>query len=55
MNLKEKHKRDMMRDQLLTAYKGQSWTDKVNQMNDAQVLAVYKRLVRVGRIRGEAR
>lgn len=55
MNLKEQHARDMMREKLRTAYIGQSWEDKVNQMNDAQVLAVYKRLVRVGRIRGEAR
>ena len=38
------------RGKVLNAYSGESWKKKVNAMNDNQILAVYKRFTRCGRI-----
>lgn len=43
---------ELMRGHILLAYKGDGWKNKVNSMSSSQVLAVYKRLVKVGRIKG---
>ena len=38
------------RELLKKAYPGQRWIDKVNSMSDAQVIAVYFRLKKLGKI-----
>lgn len=43
------------RAQVMTAYSGDAWKKKVLEMSDSQVLAVYKRLLKVGTIRGAHR
>lgn len=40
-----------MRDHVRNAYSGKSWIDKVNAMDDRQILAVYKRLILCGKIK----
>lgn len=44
-----------MREKVERAYKGDSWKFKVEAMDDRQLLAVYKRLVRCGAIKEKTR
>jgi hypothetical protein len=44
-----------MREKVQKAYKGDSWRLKVEAMDDKQLLAVYKRLLRCGAIKGATR
>jgi hypothetical protein len=43
---------ELKKMRIIEAYSGsEKWTGRVNKMSDAQVLAVYARLVREGRIK----
>lgn len=43
------------RSKVMLAYKGDGWRKKVESMSDSQVLAVYKRFLKCGKIRGAYR
>lgn len=42
---------EQMRQQVLSAYEGDNWRKKVQNMTDAQLYAVWMRLKRSGRIK----
>lgn len=43
---------EVKKTRIIQAYSGsQKWSDRVSKMSDAQVLAVYSRLVSQGRIK----
>ena len=40
-----------MREWVLSAYPGEKWAQKVKNMSDGQILAVYQSLVKQGKIK----
>jgi len=53
INVKRDDKMDTitMRDWVQHAYPGQKWKDKVKQMKDSQIIALYFSLVKQGKIK----
>ena len=43
----------IMRDWVKSAYPGPNWKAKVDKMPDAQILALYKSLIKQGKIKGD--
>ena len=44
-----------MRYWLRQVYPGQAWNDRVKNMSDNQVIAIYSRMLAQGKIKGAAR
>lgn len=42
---------DQMREKVAQAYPGDKWRQKVNRMPDDQIIAIYYRLLKSGRIK----
>ena len=42
----------IMRDWVKSAYPGQNWKNKVNNMPDPQIVALYHNLIKRGKIKG---
>ena len=42
---------DQMRDKVMKAYPGDNWKQKVRRMPDDQIVAIYYRLLKSGRIK----
>ena len=42
---------DQMRERVAQAYSGENWRKKVYRMPDDQIIAIYHRLLRQGKIR----
>lgn len=42
---------DQMRDKVMEAYRGDNWKQKVRRMPDDQIIAIYYRLLKSGRIK----
>ena len=40
-----------MRERVLSAYAGEGWRKKVEAMTDSQLIQVYKRFLRCGRLK----
>jgi len=41
-----------MRDWVISAYPGDKWKEKVKKMPDDQIIPIYYRLIKKGRIKG---
>ena len=41
---------DQMREKVMYAYSGDRWQDKVRKMPDDQIIAIYYRLLKSGKI-----
>lgn len=42
---------DQMRDKVMEAYPGDNWKQKVRRMPDDQIIAIYYRLLKSGKIK----
>lgn len=42
---------EQMRAEIIKTYPSLTWTEKVNKMTDAQVIAIYKRFLADGKIK----
>ena len=40
-----------MKERILLAYSGDSWKNKVNAMSDSQLVQVYKRFLKCGKLK----